>query len=77
MKEIKMLRGSGGRAVPFVKELGTELLATVLFTLGLPDPVRAARAILTRGNLRLFLWLTLKTTFVPAASLKTTGHVEG
>ena len=63
---------------PSLKTLGTELLATWLFTLGFPDPVEVARAILTQGNLRLFLWLTLnKTTFVPATSLKTTGHMEG
>ncbi len=76
MKEIKCCEGHG--ALLLVKELGTELLAALLFTLGLPDPVRAAREILTQGNLRLFLSLTLnKTTFVPATSLKTTGHVEG
>ncbi len=56
---------------PLVKDLGTELLAALLFTLGLPDPVRAAQAILSQGNLRLFLWLTLnKATFAPARSLK-------
>ncbi len=64
MKEIKMRRGSRGGVWAFVKELGTGLLAIVLFTLGFPDHVGAARAILTQGNLRLFLWLTLnKTTF--------------
>jgi len=47
-----------GVAWGFMKEVGMELLATLLFTLGLPDPVGAARAILTQGNLRLFLWLT-------------------
>ena len=52
-----IMRGAGAMA-SFVKELGAGLLATLLFTLGLPDPVGAARAILTQGNLRLFLWLT-------------------
>ncbi len=35
------------------------LLAIVLFALGFPDPHGAARAILTEGNLKLFLWLPI------------------
>jgi hypothetical protein len=74
MKPTKMPGGAGA----FVKELATGLLAALLFTLGLPDSVGAARAILTQGNLRLFLWLALnETTFVPSTFLKTTVHMEG
>ena len=72
MRQIRMLRGSSGGV------LRTGLLAGLIFALSLPAPARAARAILTQGNLRLFLWLTLnKTTFVPATPSKTTVHMEG
>ncbi len=52
------LRGT----LPFLKGLGVELFATLLFTLSFPDPVQVARAILAQGNLRFLLWLTLSKT---------------
>ncbi len=59
-------------------QVSVGLLAALLFTLGFPDPVTAARVILSQGILRLFLCLTLYgATSVQATSLKTPVHGGG